>query len=946
MSSPSAEQPLSLLRRLLRLGADHPVPVLLCVLVISVVALIGALRVELDTGMTRLTEADGIDRQTYLHIAREFGSDQHNVIYLRDEQLWTPERLLAVRRMHDALRQLPFVERVDSVYTSPTLVVGEDRWLAQPLVPTVPGDSAAAEAARLRALADPFALRHLVSADGKALAIGVVVREDASGNIHEAIEAVLAPQRAQFAVSFQVGPARLQHALQSALRHDLILVVPVFLVLLWGLLWFFTRSAFSATLPLLVGMLSLLWTAGAMGYAGLPLGVLAILLPLLATLAGTLQILRMASGAYAEVTGDPALQRQPDRRRLTEFMVRDLGLPLILTVLTLALGFASTLFMQDTQALHDFGLAAMLAMLLSGVLAILLVPALVATIAPTRAKPMTSLAFARFAELLLGTLGLLRRRRVFWSLVILSLVGATVFLRQAPGLMLANDPWSYFKADEGLVRDAARLQIDLAGPQVFYVMLDSNVEGGFREPSNLRRLVDIQAFIAKQQVFDRSHSLADLALQANPAAAGSLPQLPTTRRQVMQALMPHAPRDLEPYVSHDWRRANIIVRHNLYDSSQINHHVGELRQVVANYAGPGMVTAVVGESLLVNAAAERFPQMQLTATLVLLGAVFLIMTLMYTSIKGGLAALAPGLVPIVLMLGGMQLLQIPLSPATLVVAILSIGIAVESSVHLFSRYSALARTMSDSEAAVLETVRREALPMLAIHLTLAVSCLAWLASNLALPMQFGALTAATLLLSALVNIILMPLLMSHIRLVGLYEILALSMQREALEASPLFQGMSDFQIRKTILISDRVDVAAGHRLITQGSIDRSMYVVVNGRFEVVRREGDGEQWRAVVGPGDVIGEIGFVRETRRTADVCALEPASALRFDYTRLKKDLAYFPYLMNRLNFNISGILGQRLAELVEAQSGADPVPPAGRPSGRKRPEEAAPTFTERDT
>jgi len=238
-------------------------------------------------------------------------------------------------------------------------------------------------------------------------------------------------------------------------------------------------------------------------------------------------------------------------------------------------------------------------------------------------------------------------------------------------------------------------------------------------------------------------------------------------------------------------------------------------------------------------------------------------------------------------------------------------------VHLFSRYSALARSMNDSEAAVLETVRREALPMLAIHLTLAVSSLAWLASDLVMAAQFGMLTAATLLLSLVANLILMPLLLSHIRLVGLYEILALSMQREALEASPLFQDMSDFQIRKTILISDLVEVAAGHCLITQGSIDRSMYVIVSGRFEVLRREDGSILRRAEVGPGDVIGEIGFVRETRRVADVRALEPGTALRFDYSRLKKDLAYFPFLMNRLNFNISGILGKRLSEVVEAQS-----------------------------
>jgi len=920
-------QPLGLLRRLLRLGVDHPGAVLLFILAVTVLAGLGALRLTLDTGSARAADADSLERQTYLHIAREFGSDRRAFIYLHDKQLWTAERLQAVKALHEALQRLPFVERVDSLFSSPSLVVETDRWLSQPLLPTVPANEAQLAAARERVLGDALAVGRFISADGTAMAINIAVDENATTDAntdaaahYAAIEALLTPQRGQFTTVFQVGEARLQHELATALQHDLVTVAPAFLLILWLATLLFTRSLFAATLPLLVGALSLAWTAGALGFLGRPLGLLAVLLPLLATLAGTLQILRMASGAYAEIASDTAKQRQPDPRRVTEFMVRDLGIPLVLTVLIMTLGFAGTLFLHDTQALRDFGVAAALAMLSSGLLAILGVPA-VTVLLGTRSRPRAFPGAAQLADLPMRAIALLRHRRVFWPLVLLALLAAAIFLRQAPGLMLANDPLSHFQNDRPLLRDTARLQADLAGPQVFYIMLDSNVEGGFREPANLRRLADIQAFIAKQQVVDRSHSLVDLALQAYHATGGGR-QIPPTRRQVMQALMPHAPRDLEPYVSHDWRRANIIVRHSLHDSVAINRAVGELRQAVANYAGPGMVTAVVGENLLVNAAAEQFPRLQLVATLLLLGAVFIVMTLMYTSVKGGLAALAPGLVPIVLMLGGMQLLQIPLSPATLVVAIVTIGIAVESSLHLFSRYSALARTMSDPEAAVLETVRREAPPMLAIHLTLAAASLAWLVSDLALIAQFGALTAATLLLSALANLVLMPLVMSRIRLVGLYEILAVAMQREALEASPLFAGMSNFQIRKTILISELVDVAPGQCLITQGSIERSMYVVVNGRFEVIRRNADGEQRRAIVGPGDVIGEIGFVRATRRVADVRALEPASALRFDYTRLKKDLAYFPYLMNKLNFNISGILGQRLAEIFEKQSAGNTV------------------------
>jgi hypothetical protein len=59
-----------------------------------------------------------------------------------------------------------------------------------------------------------------------------------------------------------------------------------------------------------------------------------------------------------------------------------------------------------------------------------------------------------------------------------------------------------------------------------------------------------------------------------------------------------------------------------------------------------------------------------------------------------------------------------------------------------------------------------------------------------------------------------------------------------------------------------------------------------------------------------------VQATHRTADVRAVGPVSVLRFDHVRLERDLVFFPHIMAKLNFNISGILGKRLADLVQSQ------------------------------
>lgn len=467
------------------------------------------------------------------------------------------------------------------------------------------------------------------------------------------------------------------------------------------------------------------------------------------------------------------------------------------------------------------------------------------------------------------------------------------------------------------------MQEEVAGAKVFYITLDARAEGSFRDPGNLQRLVDIQAFIAKQQVFDRSLSLADIVSQTNQQAAGGRPEayrIPPSRKLVSQYLLLQPAQYLDPYVSHDFRRANIVVRHDVRDSSTLNRHIRELRKAVAHYAGPGMATAVVGENLQINAAAEPLLRSQAAALAALLVFGFVTVSLMFTSVKGGIFAVLPGGLTILAILGIMAITGIPISAGTMMVAVVAIGIAVEGTMRLFSRYTELCRGASNYDAVVIETVKQESAPMIAVSLVLAAGFGVLLFSELAPVAQFGALAAGAMLFSVFANLLITPL-MSRIRLVGLYEILAMSMPREALEGSPLFHGMNAYQIRKTILLSELREHHHGERLIEQGTMGRSMYLVVEGQVEVVRHDGAVTERRALLGPGEVFGEIGFVHEAYRTADVRALGAVSVLRFDHDRLQKDLALFPHIMAKLNFNISGILGKRLAEMVEAHHAPPP-------------------------
>jgi hypothetical protein len=917
-----------MLRKLLLAGVERRYTLLACLLAITALAGWGVTQVRIDTGIDRLVLEQGAERQAYQRVAREFGSDDRTIIYVRDPDLWTPGKLAVLERLHRTLAALPGVERIDDLFTRRSLRSIDGAVAAGPLLAGVPADAESAAGARRNALADPLALRNLVSADGNAVALTVSLRERAGTGsdraAYDAIEQALVPARAALAEVFQVGPPRIGVELERSLVRDLAVLLPAAAALLALAVLAVARSLFAALVPLATAGLSLLWTLGMLGHAGIPIGILGAMLPPLVVAIAAAGSLPLMESYFKGLAASPG----GGRAAAVRFMAAHLGAPAILTAAATAVGFAGNAII-GIAPVRDFAVAASFAILANGAITLLLVPLLLAVAGPQRPRsPQPGDEANPVAGIALQALGLMRPRAVFYLLALAAALAAA-FAYQVDRLHATNDPLAHFRADRGLVLDADRVRRDLAGAKVFYITLESGEGPAFQDPPNLQKLADIQAFVAKQGIFDRSLSLADELSLVNRELHDGRPEayrVPATRKLVAQGLLFLSRRDLEPYVSPDFRRANIVVRHDVRDSATLNRHVEELRQVVRHIAGPDMTSAVTGQGLMIDAAADRLRAGQVEAVLALLAAIVLAMSLMFTSVKGGLIALVPCIVTIALVYVAMALLGYPLNAGTAMVAAIAIGISIDGTIRLFLRYNALCRRTANHEEAIVEAVRQEARPVAATSLALALGFAVLLLSELATVAQFGLLGACAVLFSGFANLLVTPMVMSRIRLVGLHEILAMPVQREVLEHTPLFQGMTPYEVRKAILISELHEVAAGARLVEQGSMGRSMYLVVSGELEVVRREHGGERRLALLGPGDVLGEIGFVRATRRTADVRALGPVSVLRFDRDKVASDLRFFPGIVAKLNFNISCILGQRLADLVEANDGAPGAGHAG--------------------
>jgi uncharacterized protein len=898
------------------LGYKHRFLVFLFLLVVTAFTILGFQRLQVDTGVDSLIPADDPSRLVYQKVMGEFGTDNKTIIYIKDKDLWLPEKLARIEQLHLAIEKIDGVSRVDSLFSLHTLRGVNGKIISRPILTEAPKTEQEALSAKKSALANPLYQGNFFSDNGEVTSMIVSVKDREDRNnfsriIHLALEKQLEMHREEFERIFQVGPPRINAELKASLYEDFILLGPLSAVILVVSILVFMRSWLSAIVPLMTSSLTIIWTFGILGWVGIPLNILSAMIPSLIIVIGSTEDTHMMAAFLRGLDKNPG---EKSRYQAVEYMAKHIGLPMILTIVTTTLGFASNLF-SDIGLIQHFSLAATLAMIVNGIITVLVMPLMLSLFGPHNNTCINMEETANSLPNRIISAFNYSQERFPLSILFFTAVLCAFFIFQASKLYVTNDPLSYFPSDRPLIKDTKLIHDDLAGIKLFFISLSAKKGKAFQDPKNIQKLADIQRFLDDQNVYDRSISLADHLMFINREFRGNsaAQTLPKTRKLIAQYLMFLHRSDLDSYVSHDYRRANIVVRHNITDSHTLNRYIDELREVIDQIAGPDMKAFIIGENLMVNNAAESLMVAQVKALALLMALIFLIMSVMFTSFKGGIIALVPAIIPISLMFGIMGYLEIPLNPGTAMVAVIAVGIAIDGTIHLLASYNELCRRTSDYSGAVNAAVHDEATPLIVSSIALAFGFGILIFSNFTIVAQFGALAAATMLFSIFANLLITPIIMIRVRLVGLYQILAMSIDRDVLEHSPLLQNMSDYQRRKAILISELHEFEKGDLLVKQDTIGRNMHLILSGEVEVIRRDGDKSRVLATLKPGQIFGEVGYIRETERTADVVATDKVSALRFDYERMQKDLKFFPNIVAKLNFNISYVLGERLADMV---------------------------------
>jgi CRP-like cAMP-binding protein len=121
-----------------------------------------------------------------------------------------------------------------------------------------------------------------------------------------------------------------------------------------------------------------------------------------------------------------------------------------------------------------------------------------------------------------------------------------------------------------------------------------------------------------------------------------------------------------------------------------------------------------------------------------------------------------------------------------------------------------------------------------------------------------------------------------------------------------FDGFTEEEAARCLEKSTIIACKNGDRVLKKGGVARNLFVVLDGTLEV--REDD--TIHAVLGPGDVFGEMAFLLERPRTRDVYAVtDGVRILSLSEANLRQLIKSDPDIAAHLLLNISKMLCLRI-------------------------------------
>ncbi|MGA0597330.1 cyclic nucleotide-binding domain-containing protein [Enterovirga sp. CN4-39] len=143
--------------------------------------------------------------------------------------------------------------------------------------------------------------------------------------------------------------------------------------------------------------------------------------------------------------------------------------------------------------------------------------------------------------------------------------------------------------------------------------------------------------------------------------------------------------------------------------------------------------------------------------------------------------------------------------------------------------------------------------------------------------------------------------------------MTLDTEVQSLRQVPMFKDIDPSRLKLLAFTSERIHFARGQRFFSQGDAADAAYVILDGCAEVLLENPGGAVKVAELGRNALLGEMGILSDSPRSATVVATEPSSALRIDKRVFLELLSQFPQMSIAIMRELANRLERTNAQLL---------------------------------
>ncbi len=708
---------------------------------------------SLDASSESLSLDGDNNLELYFATQETFGSDESLIISYsaKNGTVLSEDQLSFLRLLRDDLLGIEGISSVISIldvslFQSPPLSLAE---LASDVY-TIDNGKADQKLVAQEFKNSPLYANNLVSADLKTTALLIpLAADDASLKIIiKNIRSTMDSYRDN-ATLFLGGVPMIRNDVIDYIKRDLIVFTLAVVFAMSIMLSVFFRKIKWVVIPISISIIGAICMTGLISAIGWKVTVIsANFFSLLLVM--TLSVIIHLIVRFREIVSEEIDQSNSDiiRKTLNQ-MIR----PCAYTVITTIAAFAS-LTSSQVQPVIDFGLMMSIGVTVAFVLSFIgfaIVMTLLKKPKPPK-KPEQFFILQRLAQ----------STDIHGKSIIMSIaIVAAIAIFGLSKLSVENSFINYFKKNTEIYQGLSFIDKELGGTIPLEIVFDDIASAYWADASLREEFHEVHNYLDNLPSIGKVLSIDTFMQVLKDSNEGKAPNgflLILGKNNMPDFAKSQV---LKPHISDETDQIRIVARVNETTSDlDRNQLIIDIKKaLVENYYFNEDDFYFTGTFSLYNNLLQSLFSSQIKTILTVFTIIFILFLIVFRSISIALIAVAPNIVPSLVILGLMGLVGIPLDIMTITIAAIAIGIGIDNAIHYISRFKSELLVDSDYVSSMYRAHNSIGVSMFYTAATVAIGFLVLVLSNFIPSIYFGIFMAISMLSAVTINLTLLPKLL-------------------------------------------------------------------------------------------------------------------------------------------------------------------------------------------